>query len=75
MTVRSVCPAFFGEDELLVAVLCCEDAGQVFFSYDPIVHDVGVEQVAVAGFHPEADGLARAVKDEGFVELRCATGS
>jgi hypothetical protein len=44
-----------------------------FVGEDPVVHvvahDVGVEEVAVADVHPDAEGLSsRAVGDEGFVE-------
>ena len=53
-----------GEDELVVVVLCGEGFGHVFVGDDPVVHvvahDVGVEEVAVADFHPDADRLARA---------------
>ena len=67
-----------GEDELVVVAAGGEDAGHVFVGEDPVVHvvahGVGIEEVAVAYFHPEADGLAGGVGDEGAVELPCSAG-
>ena len=55
-----------GEDELVGVVLGGQDAGHGFVGDDPVVHvvahGVGVVEVAVADFQPEAEGLARGVR-------------
>ena len=61
-----------GEDELVGVVFGGEGLGHVFVGYYPVVqvvaHVVGVVEVAVAYFHPETEGLAGRVRDEGRVE-------
>jgi hypothetical protein len=69
----------FCKNELVVVFLRGEDARHAFVGFDPIVHvvthDVGIEEVLVTDFHPDADGLARALRDEVLVELPCAVRS
>ena len=64
------------EDELVVVALGGECFGHFFVGLDPVMHvvahDVGVEEVVVADFKPDADGLRRAVGDDVLVELPCA---
>ena len=57
-----------GEDELVVVALGGQHLGHVLVGQHPVVHvvahDVGVEQVAVADVHPDAERLRRAVRDQ-----------
>ena len=69
-----------GEDELIVVLLGREDLGHVLVGEDPIVHVVAqgvhVEVVAVADFHPDAQGLGRSCWGwRCTMELPCAVGS
>jgi hypothetical protein len=67
-----------GEDELVGVALGGQGRGHAFVRDDPVVHlvahDVGVEQVAIAHFHPDAQRLRRAVGDEAFTALPRAAG-
>ena len=59
--------------ELVMVALCGEYPGHVLVGENPVVHaiphDVGIEKVAIANFHPEADGLPRTVRDQMFVKF------
>src|SRR3954467_8978413 len=59
--------------ELVMVALCGEHPGHVLIGENPVVHAiphyVGIEKVAIANFHPEADRLSRTVRDEVFVEF------
>jgi len=61
-----------GEEELVRVVLGGEDAGHVLVGDDPVVHvvahHVGVVEVTVAYFEPEAQRLAAGFGDESSVE-------
>ena len=62
-----------GEGELVVIAFVGQGFGGVFVGDDPIVHvvahDVWVEEVAVADFHPDADRLCGAIGNEVFVKF------
>ena len=62
----------FGEEELVGVVLGGQDSGHGFVGGYPVVHvvahGVGVVEVAVSYFEPEAEGLAGGVGDERGVE-------
>ena len=59
--------------ELVMVALCGEYPGHVLVGENPVVHAiphaVGIEKVAIANFHPEADGLPRTVRDQVFVKF------
>ena len=63
------------EDELVVVLLCGEDAGHALVGFDPVVHvvahDVGVVKILVTDFHPNANRLAGALRYYVLVELPC----
>src|SRR5580698_6596890 len=67
-----------GENILVVIALCGEDFGHLLVGEDPVVHvvahGIGVVEVLVADFHPDANGFGRRVGNEVLVELPCAVG-
>ena len=67
------------KNELVMVALGGEYAGHVLVGENPVMHaiphDVGIEKVAIANFHPEADGLARTVRDKVFVKFPGAVRS
>src|SRR5580704_10222408 len=59
------------EDKLIRVVFSGEDARHVLVGDDPVVHvvahEVVVEQIAVADLHPDAEWLARGLRDQVLV--------
>ncbi len=67
------------EDELVVIALSGKHLGHVFIGDNPIVHvilhDIRIEIVAVADFHPDAYRFGRRVWDEVFMKFPGTVGS
>ena len=66
-------PGVAGEDELVVITLGGQHFGHVLVRDDPIVHvvahDIRIQKVAVADFHPDSQRLGRAVRDQVFMKF------
>src|SRR3954454_6839053 len=66
-------PRVAREGELVVIALCCKGLGHRLVGHHPIVHvvshDVRIEQIAVAHFHPDPNGFSRRVRDQPLVEF------
>src|SRR3954454_17368954 len=69
-------PGVASENELVVIALCSKHSGHIFVGENPIMHavahDIWIEQIAVANFHPDSDRLGRGVRYEVLVKFPCA---
>ena len=61
------------EDELVVIALGGQYLGHALVGYDPVVHvvahDVGIEEILVADFHPDVGSACAGSRDEVFMKF------
>src|SRR5580658_10189689 len=69
-------PGIAGENKLIMIALVRKNLGHVLVGYDPIMHviahDIRIEKILVADFHPNADGFGGTVRNEMFVKFPSA---
>ena len=70
---RSTCPALTGKNKLVMIAFGGEHFGHVFIGDHPIVHivahDIRIEKVSVAHFHPDSKRLGRDCSESGVHEI------
>ena len=66
-------PGVAGKNKLVMIALGGQHLGHVLVGEDPIVHvvahDIRIEKVPVADFHPDSQRLGRAVGDQVFMKF------